>query len=510
MRQRWFRQILRRRFFVILLLLLQAYVLYRLISSTSQVADWVSGTLSIVSLLVALRIISTREKPTYKLLWIFLILLVPVFGGLLYLLISYQASTKWVNQRLSQLEEEIRPFLREQKEVFDRACQLAPECVPQMRYLKNAGFPVYQHTQCTYYSPGEQWFQQVWAELQKAERYIFLEFFTIQEGVLWDTMLNILTEKARRGVTVRVLYDDIGSFLTLPKDYPKHLEVLGIECRIFNPFRPILSSFQNNRDHRKIISVDGKVAFTGGINLADEYINAVEKHGHWKDCGIMVAGDAAWSLTALFLQMWNLSHNTKEDVCSYQPWPDQICPVEHDGFVLPYGDSPVDKENVGEHVYLQIINNAKDYVYINTPYLIVDDSMVSALTLAAKSGVDVRIVTPHRWDKWIIHMTTRAYYRPLIEAGVKIYEYTTGFIHSKTFVSDSKVATVGTTNLDYRSLYLHFECGVWMYKTRAVEQIRDDYLSTLNICQEITLQDCRVGPFTCLFQELLRLCAPLL
>lgn len=253
-------------------------------------------------------------------------------------------------------------------------------------------------------------------------------------------------------MTVRLIYDDMGCFLTLPKDYPAQLKSFGIECTIFNPFRPLLTVKQNNRDHRKIAVIDGKVAFTGGINLADEYINAIEKHGHWKDASVMVKGKAAWSFTLIFLQMWETCTHIDEDYKKFYPWKDQECPITAHGFVQPYADSPMDTENVGEHVYLQILNNAKNYVYINTPYLIVDDSVVSALCLAAKSGVDVRIVTPHRWDKWLVHMTTRSYYRTLIEAGVKIYEYTNGFIHSKTFVSDDHIATVGTTNLDFRSL----------------------------------------------------------
>lgn len=275
-------------------------------------------------------------------------------------------------------------------------------------------------------------------------------------------------------------------------------------------FRPVLTVKQNNRDHRKIAVIDGKVAFTGGINLADEYINAIEKHGHWKDAAVMLKGKAAWSFTLFFLQMWGMCTSTDEDYGAFYPWKDQDCPITAKGFVQPYADSPTDTENVGEHVYLQILNNAKEYVYINTPYLIVDDSMLSALCLAAKSGVDVRIVTPHRWDKWAVHMTTRSYYRELIKAGVKIYEYTNGFIHSKTFVSDDNTATVGTTNLDFRSLYLHFECGALLYDTDAVMEVKDDFLQTLDICQEITEKDCNANIVVRLFQDILRLFAPLM
>ncbi len=506
MRNRWFRQILRRRVFIILLLVLQAVILAALITNTSQLARWVNGAFRVLSLLVVLRVVSSRDKPSYKLLWTFLCLVAPVFGGLLYLLICFQGSTRSVDQRLRELEAQSR--LNENTDAYTKACRTAPDHAPQMTYLQRAGFPVWEHTTCKYFSPGEKVFQRLIPELKKAERYIFLEFFIIQEGIMWNAIHDILKEKVRQGVQVRVLYDDIGSFLTLPKDYPKQLEREGIQCRVFNPFRPVLSSLQNNRDHRKIISIDGVTAFTGGFNLADEYINAFEKHGHWKDAGILLHGQAAWSLTVFFLQMWDLSSRTREDFSQFDPWLCADCQLPSDGLVQPYADSPIDKENVGEHVYLQMINNAKRYLYINTPYLILDDSLVSALCLAAKSGVDVRIVAPHHWDKWIIHMTTRSYYHPLLEAGVRIYEYTPGFLHEKTFVSDDTTATVGTINLDYRSLYLHFECGVWLYQNKVVGQVKEDFLQTLNECQEITKAPDH-GPLFRLFQELLRLVAPL-
>ena len=327
---------------------------------------------------------------------------------------------------------------------------------------------------------------------------------------MWNAVLDILKEKVKQGVKVRLMYDDVGSFFLLPKDYPKQMKKLGIDCVIFNPFRPVLTSVQNNRDHRKITVIDGKVAFTGGINLADEYINAIDKHGHWKDAAVMVEGKAAWSFTLMFLHMWELATGIDEDYTQYYPWTSEPYDIKADGFVQPYADSPMDKENIGEHVYLQIINNAKNYVYINTPYLIIDDSMVSALCLAAKSGVDVRIVTPHRWDKWFVHMTTRSYYRELINAGVKIYEYSIGFIHSKTFVSDDTTATVGSTNLDFRSLYLHFECGMWMYQTDAVMEVKEDFLKTLEVCQEITPKDCKCSIPMRVFQDIMRLFAPLM
>ncbi|HJD22240.1 MAG TPA: cardiolipin synthase [Candidatus Gemmiger faecigallinarum] len=507
MRNRWFRQILLRRIFVAVLLVLQAVVLVVFIRDTSQLSRWADLALRIVSLLAVLWIVSSRDQPSYKLLWSMLILAFPIFGGLLYLLVSFQASTRWVSRRLRDLELESRPLLAETGSYRQDPRQLAPDQAPQIAYLQRAGFPVCSRTDCDYFSSGEAVFACLLKELEKAEQYIFLEFFIIQEGVMWDAIHDILRRKAAQGVTVRVLYDDMGSFLTLPRDYADTLRAEGIQCHVFNKFRPLLSAIQNNRDHRKIVSIDGRTAFTGGFNLADEYINAVEKHGHWKDTGLVLRGDAAWSLTVMFLQMWSLSARTREDFALYRPA--QSALPAGDGLVQPYADSPVDRENVGEQVYLQIIRNAKQYVYIHTPYLIVGDNMIDALCHAAKSGVDVRITTPHHWDKWVVHMTTRAFYRQLLEAGVKIYEYTPGFLHAKTFVADDTVATVGTINLDYRSLYLHFECGVWLYRSRVVGQVKQDYLQTLEACQPVRPDQLSAGPLFRVFQELLRLLAPL-
>ena len=509
LKQRWFRALFRQRFLIILLLALQlAFLLYVLISS-SLTSTIVSRSLSLISLLVSIYVLTRRDTGAYKSTWIFLILLFPLFGGLFYLLSEFQSSVRRFRKKTNHTEEKAKRLMSLPETGYDTAIERNPECTRQFRYLQNfAGFPIYDGTKTKYLSPGEVKFEYLVRELEKAEKYIFLEYFIVQEGKMWGTILEILKRKAAEGVTVRLLYDDFGCFALLPKDYPKQLKKFGIECAIFNPFRPFLTIKQNNRDHRKIVSIDGKVAFTGGINLADEYINAIDKHGHWKDASVMIEGKAAWSFTLMFLQMWELTVGTDEDYSAWYPWGDKPCDIQANGFVLPYADSPLDKENVGEHVYMQILNNAKDYVYINTPYLIVDDKMVSALCLAAKSGVDVRIVTPHIGDKWFVHATTRSYYRELIKAGVKIYEYTNGFIHSKTFVSDDRTATVGTTNLDFRSLYLHFECGAWMYDSEAVMEVKEDFLKTLEICQPITAEDCKANPIKRGIQDFLRIFAP--
>lgn len=511
MKQKWFRALFRRRVIIILLLLFQAAFLIYLVFNGSQISRLLSRILSILSLLVVLYIVSRKDKGAYKTTWVFLILSLPLFGGLFYLLFNFQSSTRRFQKNICNVEKKAEPLFYLPGDGYEEAGKQLDHLFPQVRYLqKYMGFPVYSSSLSKYFSPGEEMFAALLEELDKAENYIFLEFFIVQEGVMWNSILDILKEKARKGVKVRLIYDDMGCFLLLPNDYPKQLARAGIECAMFNPFRPFLTAKQNNRDHRKIISIDGKVAFTGGINLADEYINAIEKHGHWKDAGIMIQGKAAWSFTLMFLEIWELCTGGNEDYTVYYPWHDTPCKVLCDGFVQPYADSPMDTENVGEHVYMQILNQAQDYVYINTPYLIADDSMVSVLTLAAKRGVDVRIVTPHKWDKWVVHMTTRSYYRELIKAGVKVYEYKNGFIHSKTFVSDDRTATVGTINLDFRSLYLHFECGSLIFDSTAVLEVKEDFLNTLETCQLISEKDCSSNIFMRLFQDILRLFAPLM
>lgn len=511
LKQKWFRSLFRRRILICLLIVLQAAFLIWLIGSGSQVSLVLNILLRLMSLLVVLAVVSKRDKGAYKTLWVFLILSFPLFGGLLYLFIRFQSSTKKMSDELRKAQEKSAPLYTLPGDGYPQARDAMPEHFPQVRYLQDyAHFPVYTNTRTQYFCPGEAMHEALLQALETAEHYIFLEFFIVQEGKMWDSILEILKRKAAQGVLVRLIYDDLGCFFMLPTNYAKTLERMGIECAVFNPFRPFLTVKQNNRDHRKIAIIDGKTAFTGGINLADEYINACEKYGHWKDSAIRLEGKAAWSFTLMFLEMWQVCRKSDEDFAAFYPWKDALCQIPSDGFVLPYGDSPLDTENVGEHVYLQILNEARDYVYINTPYLIIDDSMVSALCLAAKRGVDIRIVTPHIWDKWAVHMTTRSYYRELIRAGVKVYEYTDGFIHAKSFVSDDQIATVGTTNLDFRSLYLHFECGAWVYGSAAVMQAKEDFLTTLPRCQPITEADCGVNPFMKVFQELLRLFAPLM
>ncbi|MCL2411071.1 MAG: cardiolipin synthase [Treponema sp.] len=512
--------IFRRRVLVVLTLLIQVALFFTLVAGTGRYLRISYSILSVLSIFVCIYLINKNRKPGYKLIWIFLILLFPLFGGILYITLNIWSNPRKIRRVLNRNihYSQTSFFLPDSK--LDELINVYPDFKTNAHYLQiHAGYPVYGNTRQEYFPSGESYFERVLEELKKAKHYIFLEFFIIKQGYMFDSILNILENKVAAGLDVRIMYDDLGCFFYLPSDFSKQMRKKGIKCFAFNPFRPIVSSLQNNRDHRKIISIDGKVAFTGGLNIGDEYINAVERFGHWKDAAIMIEGDAAWSLTLIFLQMWNLSSYKKDNYSDLYPWKENA--IEHTkrnenedfeswGYVQPYADSPIDHENVGEHVYIQIINQAKNYIYINTPYLIVDDNLLSALTLAAKSGVDVRIITPHRWDKWVVAITSRSYYRRLIKAGVKIYEYTSGFNHGKTFVSDDKIATVGTTNLDFRSLYLHFECGVLLYASDTALKIKEDFLRTLPGSKQIRLNDCSRNALQNIVQDVLRIFAPLM
>ena len=493
-----------------LLIVLQALLLFGFIWKLDNYFVYFYAGSVLLSLLITLGIINSKSNPAYKIAWLIPILLFPVFGGLIYLLFGSDRTGRYLRKKLQGIGTEMDNVIGEAHR-RSGAEQLPPDAANQSRYISHCAYcPPYQNTTTEYLPLGEVKFERMVEELKKAKHYIFLEYFIIQEGKMWNTILDILRQKAAEGVDVRVIYDDMGCIMILPTGYDKTLEQMGIKCRVFNPFVPILSSRFNTRDHRKICVIDGNVGFTGGINLADEYINAYEKHGHWKDTSILLKGEAVFNLTVMFLSMWDYLDGTtgKTDYSRYYP---TVWDENAKGYVQPFADNPLDDEAVGETVYLNLINKAKRYVYITTPYLILSSEMLTALTSAAKCGVDVRIITPHVPDKWYVHAVSRSHYQPLIEAGVKIYEYTPGFIHAKTFVVDDDYAVVGTINLHYRSLYLHFECAVWMYQTPSVAQVRDDFFKTQQISQEITLEECRSLSFPRrLGRSVLRVFAPLM
>lgn len=381
----------------------------------------------------------------------------------------------------------------------------------QSAYLeKCASSPRFTQTETTYYPLGDVMFPAMLEELEKAEKYIFMEFFIIEPGIMWDSILDVLRRKAAQGLDVRLIYDDMACIMRLPRDYAERMESVGIRCCTFHRFQPVPTGTLNNRDHRKICCIDGVTAFTGGVNLADEYINKRERFGHWLDCGIKVRGRAAYSFTQMFLSMWDYIRHEEDDPVAFRPTAEALEGIGDDGVVQPYCDSPADDEPVGETVYINMLSRAKKYVYICTPYLVVDNEIMNALTSAAKCGVDVRMICPHIPDKWYVHLVTRSYYAPLMKAGVRIYEYTPGFIHSKTFVCDDDYGICGTINLDYRSLFLHHECAVWMYKSGAIADMKASFLETLEKCEEITRESYRRPWYVRLGQSLLRVLAPLM
>ncbi|MCL2194179.1 MAG: cardiolipin synthase [Treponema sp.] len=514
------RVVFRRRVFVMTILLVQIAFLLFLVMGVDLFFRYANLVFRALSIVACVHLLNRHTKAAYKITWIFLILLFPFFGGVLYVFFHFQSTSRKFKRLTDQIDDESQPAFYLSGNRLPQFVEEFPNFETQARYLQNhVGFPVFSNTRTLYLDSGESFFHKVLEELEKAQQYIFLEFFIVREGEMFSAILSILERKAKEGLDVRLIYDDLGCFFSLPPDFTQTMESKGIKCFVFNPFRPVLASLHNNRNHRKIIAIDGKVAFTGGVNIGDEYINAINRFGRWKDAAIMLEGEGAWSFALIFLQMWNTSPEKKGDAAlrdnyrAFYPKGDGDHGDDRkvlDGFVQPYSDNPVNEENVCEHVYIQIINKARKYVYINTPYLILDDSLLSALTLAAKSGVDVRIITPHRWDKWVVAFTSRSYYRQLISAGVKVYEYTSGFNHGKTFVSDDIVATVGTANLDFRSLYLHFECGVIVYKGDSILAVKEDFLRTVPISHEITLRECSRNVFQRVFSDVLRIFAPLM
>ena len=419
--------------------------------------------------------------------------------------------TRLMNKRIIALIDKTAPYIPQDEKVLEELGNISAKEKNFSKYMKKyAGFPVYRNSGAEYYPLGEDAFQAIVRELEKAEKFIFLEFFIVEHGEMWDTILEILERKAKQGVDVRFMYDGMSSLVLVPYNYPKKIAARGIKCKVFSPIKPVFTTVQNNRDHRKILVIDGNTAFTGGINLADEYINKFERFGHWKDTAVMVKGDAAKSFTAMFLQNWNISEKNEDDYDVYTTNIEHNFPVE-EGFLLPYGDSPLDNENVGKNVYLDILDRAEKYVHIMTPYLILDEEMSRALTFAAKRGVDVSIIMPHIPDKQYAYILARSYYGELISAGVKIYEYTPGFVHAKEFVSDDIKAVVGSINLDYRSLYLHFECACYFYKCPVVADIEKDMQETMRKCCEITLEDCKkYNIFKKIAGRILRVFAPLM
>ncbi len=472
---------------------------------------WINILLQIISFIALLVVINKNYNPAYKLAWAVPIIAFPVLGGLLYILIGGKKPARRMRRKIDESWENVSRCLCQQEEVLNSIEDLDKIVRGQVGYIKNcSNFPVYSHTETKYYKSGEENFPDMLEALKNAKHYIFVEYFIIAEGTMWHQILTILKEKAKAGLDVRLIYDDFGCMNLLPFNYKEELAKYNIKCEVFNPVVPLIASVMNHRDHRKIMVIDGYIGFTGGINLADEYINEIHRFGYWKDTGIRLKGEAVHNLTVMFLTIWNSLCKTDEDFLKFKPDYYLTGSFQQDGYVQPYADSPLDEENVAENVYLNIINTAVNYVYLFTPYLIIDNEMMTALCLASKRGVDVRIVTPSIPDKKIVFYLTQSYYHQLVKAGIKVYQFTPGFLHAKCYICDDKIATVGTINMDYRSLYLHFECGVYLYGTSTVRSIKEDFIETMEKSFLINEKLMRHKLPMRLFQSILRLFAPIL
>lgn len=492
-----------------LIILIQLVVLFVLVYSLSTYSIYIQGAMTIMSLIFALALVNNDSNPMFKISWLIPILTFPVAGWIFYFVFERRRVSHKTEAKYLEILESSKDSIKQNSEVLFEIEENHRSAAKLFRYIQNSSSAcVYNNTQTGFFSTGELFFKSYIEELKKAEKFIFIEYFIIAKGKMWNAVLDILKEKVVNGVEVRVMYDDVGTISLLDKNYHKTLSSYGIKTAIFNPFRASLDAFLNYRDHRKITVIDGNVAFTGGLNLADEYINKKVRFGYWKDCALILKGDAVSSMSLLFLQLWDLATDGPEsDFKKYFSTEN----YEPDGYVQPFGDGPINGNLIGKLAYIGIINNAKSYVYIATPYLVLDNEMITALCLSAKSGIDVKIITPKIPDKWYVHSVTRSNYSVLIKAGVKIYEYSPGFIHSKTIVADDKYAIVGTANFDFRSFYLHFENGVFMYQSRAVRQVADDYQETLDESKEITLEVCNNTPFyKKILRSILRLFSPLM
>ena len=487
--------------------LLQIIISFSLLAYLGNRYAIIEVVYAILSIIITLNIVKNSRNYQMDLLWLIIIPMYPILGVILYICLKTNRNRAPIIKRIRK-NFAIGAKYYEQDEKIVK--EIEKENKSQIKYLINtAKFPATIHNKVKYYPLGDDVYETLLNELKKAEKFIFLEYFIIGLGEKWDGILSILKEKARQGLDVRVIYDDFGSMQVLPDDYQEELELFDIKCIAFNKLHPLSSLIMNNRDHRKILVIDGHTAFSGGINLSDEYFNINSRFGHWKDNAFMVKGEAVWSYTIMFLSMWNSYRKEDKDfkIFKYDFAKDK---PKKDGYIIPYADSPLDNETVGENVYLNMINQSKKYLYITTPYLIIDKEVENALILAAKRGVDVKIITPGIPDKKLVYTVTRSYFQSLIEGGISIYTYKPGFMHSKIFISDDNVCTVGTINMDFRSFYHHFECGLFMQDNTCIKDVKNDFLETIEKCHKVTKKEATPNLFKSFWQAMLRLIAPLL
>lgn len=472
---------------ILLLLIVQVLIMLGIFQWFEEFLPHIFGGTVLLTSVMVIYLLNSTMNPTAKITWLIAVMLLPVFGVLLYIYTQSDIGHRALKKRVNEIIAGTKEHLPQDEEVWNRLCEENRGVAALAHYMQRSGaHPVHDKTTVTYFPLGEDKFEEMLVQLEAAEHFIFMEYFIVDEGLMWGRILEILARKAAQGVEVRFMYDGSCEFALLPHDYPKRLKALGIKCKVFAPVSPFVSTHYNYRDHRKILVIDGHTAFNGGVNLADEYINQNVRFGHWKDTAVMIKGEAVRNFTLMFLQTWQIDEKTDDSVqfLSYPAFPVK----EAKGFVIPYGDCPLDNDKLGERVYMDILNRSLEYVHIMTPYLILDGEMETALKFAAERGVEVILLLPGIPDKAIPYALAKTHYASLLESGVKIYEYTPGFVHAKVFVSDTKEAVVGTINLDYRSLYHHFECATYLYDTDCIPEIESDFQTTLAKCRQVTME----------------------
>ena len=517
--RKFLRFLFTRVFWVGIICLAQIALLTGLIIAFSQLSWQIGITfyaiMEVISIILMIYVVSVKGNVAYKVSWLFFIGAIPMIGAVIYLLFGDKRISKRKQKKMAPIVSSLKESIYNTKQI-EKVSEENIDAARMSTYIfHTVGIPLFSNTEAQYFSLGDDAWPVMLDELKKAKHYIFLEYFIIAEGKVWTSILDILKQKAKEGLDVRVFYDDFGSVTTVKSNLPKTLEKCGIKCLAYNRIKPVLDIKMNNRNHRKLLIIDGHTGFTGGINLADEYMNLKQRFGHWKDNCIMIKGEAVWGMTSMFLSVWDYSyHNTHEDFSQfhYDIYANELDHIpQSSGYIQPYTDYPFDKEAVSETIYLNMINRAKKYIYITTPYLIISSEMTIALTSAAKSGVNVVLLTPHIPDKPTVFSATRSYYRDLLEGGVKIYEYTPGFVHSKMFIVDDIFGTVGTANLDYRSLFLHLECGCFIYDHPVLKDMKLDFEKSIQISQQWTFVDFKNIPLhKRIYWALLRLFAPLM
>ena len=479
---------------IVVLILMQIALWVSIYGWFDEYLPYFSVIISLFTLVMFVYLLNTSMDASAKITWLFLMSLAPIPASIFLAYTKSNLGQRLIQKRVNALTQENLHRITQDEQIMEMLGKDRNGTDDLCRYVAKTGcYPVFQNTEVTYYPLGEDMLKDMLEELSKAEHFMFMEYFIVQEGYMWGRILKILAEKAKAGVDVRVMYDGMCEIALLPHNYPKLMEREGIRCKVFSPLKPFLSTHYNNRDHRKILVIDGKVAFNGGVNLADEYINHVQVYGHWKDTAIRLKGDAVSSFALMFLQMWNMDEKEPEFEKFLYPADTMEKRVQGQasGYVMTYADCPLDDEKVGESVYMDIMNRANDYVHIMTPYLILDGELETALKYAAQRGVDVKMILPGIPDKVTAYALAKTHYYELVKADVQIYEYTPGFVHAKVFVSDNEKAVVGTINLDYRSLYHHFECATYLYQTDCVSDIETDFQETIKKCRQVTFETIR-------------------